>query len=295
MSEEKPKKKRFEGLIQFKDALRQIVVCLQASMETRFMTAVQSELVKKLDESTPGSHHLLFAMGNEPASPIGSEEQLEQRHLLAHITQTQGEDIRGEIRWTESKHIKASIWIDSSDILMANYFFWLVSVACQPGKTFQLQQCLNWGGAISSQNVSNPKEIEACLNYWQKHFHLSYARSQAMSHFLQKASPLLRSVDQMSILSDGTFVGIMVEGQTASEDSERRQATIQSLTDVEAHSITINLAREADGITQILMITPIREANKALNQPNLRGFVVLEQMRPPYDRSSTTETTKRSA
>ncbi len=295
MSDEKPKKKRFEGLIQFKEALRQIVVCLQASMESRFMTAIQSELVKKLDESTSGSHHLLFAMGSESAKPIESETQLEPRHLLTQITQTQGEDVRSEIKWSQSHMTKASVWIDSSDILMANFFFWLISVACRPNKTFHLQDCVNWGGAVFSKTITRANDIDVCLQDWQQRFQLSYARQVLMNDFTKASVELLKESTQLSLLSDGSFVGLLIEGRRADCSAEELCKKLQALTQIEAHSITLNLANSADGITQILMLSPIRESNKSLNVASLRGFIVLENMRPAYAPSLDQETSQRSA
>ncbi len=279
MADEKPKKKRFEGLIQFKDALRQTVVCLQAAMESRFLTSVQSALIKQLDEQAQGSaHHLLFVTRKGDVPKVESLTDISPKHLLARIKQVPEGDIRDELKWQEEPMPHATIYLDASDQLVSQFFFQMISVACQETDSFDLSQCLTWGGALCRQNLQQKAEASQCLENWQQEYRLSADRTLIMNRFVEASAPLLGSFLNVTLMSDGSYIGLLIEGRGQTLGTEAMAQTLQILAETEAHTIVINLAKSQEAVSQFLMLTPIREVNRTLNQQNLKGFILLQNM-----------------
>ncbi len=278
MSDEKPKKKRFEGLIQFKEALRQTIVCLQASMEDRFASSLQSELVRRLDENTEQMHHLLFATSGAVGKVDDSEHMTEQ-HLLARIYQQQSEDLRTELTCTQPDPAHITVWLDPADPLVTSYFFRLISLACNGTDSFDLKDCLAWGSVLRSQAIQDQQAAEAFVKNCSNQYGFSWDRTEIMLGFVQALAGLLQTCDSIHLVADGSYVGLLVEGKTKACLPQNLQMTMNKLASCDAHTIAINCASDPNASTQFAMLMPIRLQSKAVCASLLKGFVVLNNVR----------------
>ncbi|MDQ3235519.1 MAG: hypothetical protein M3Q07_27225 [Pseudobdellovibrionaceae bacterium] len=278
MSEEKPKKKRFEGLIQFKEALRQTIVCLQASMEDRFASSLQSELVRRLDENTEQMHHLLFATSGA-VGKVDEKQQMTEQHLLARIYQQQSEDLRTELTCTQSDPAHITVWLDPADPLVTSYFFRLVSLACNGTVSFDLKDCLAWGSVLRSQAIQDQQAAEAFVKNCSTQYGFSWDRTGIMLGFVQALAELLQSCDSIHLVADGSYVGLLIEGKTKASVPQNLQATMAKLASSDAHTIAINCSADPSISTQFAMLMPIRLQSKAVCASLLKGFVVLNNIR----------------
>lgn len=278
MSDEKPKKKRFEGLIQFKEALRQTIVCLQASMEDRFASSLQSELVRRLDENTEQMHHLLFATSGV-VGKVDESQQMTEQHLLARIYQQQSEDLRTELTCTQSDPAHITVWLDPADPLVTSYFFRLISLACNGTDAFDLKDCLAWGSVLRSQAIQDQQAAEDFVKNCSAQYGFSWDRTGIMLGFVQAISGLLQTCDSIHLVADGSYVGLLIEGKTIACLPQNLQVTVNKLASTDAHTIAINCAADASASTQFAMLMPIRLQSKAVCASLLKGFVVLNNIR----------------
>lgn len=278
MSEDKPKKKRFEGLIQFKEALRQTIVCLQASMEDRFASSLQSDLVRQLDENTDQMHHLLFSTQG-CVGQVSASQQLTEQHLLARIYQQQTEDLRSELHCPQKDPAHITLWLDPADPLVTNYFFRLVSLACNGRETFDLKDCLAWGSVLNSLAIQNLEAAEVFVKNCSAQYGFSWDRSGIMLGFVQALGPLLQSCDSIHLVADGSYIGLLIEGKPKAALPQNLQATMEQLATSDAHTIAINCAANAESCTQFAMLMPIRLPSKAMCPSMLKGFIVLNNIR----------------
>jgi hypothetical protein len=278
MSDEKPKKKRFEGLIQFKEALRQTIVCLQASMEDRFASSLQSELVRRLDENTEQMHHLLFATSGA-VGKVDESQQMTEQHLLARIYQQQSDDLRSELTCTQSDPAHITVWLDPADPLITSYFFRLISLACNGPEAFDLKDCLAWGSVLRSQAIPDPSAAEAFVKNCSVQYGFSWDRTEIMLGFVQALSDLLQTCDSIHLVADGSYVGLLIEGKTKVSLPQNLQVTINKLASSDAHTIAINCPEDPNASTQFAMLMPIRLQSKAVCASLLKGFVVLNNIR----------------
>lgn len=280
MSEDKPKKKRFEGLIQFKEALRQTIVCLQASMEDRFAHSLQSAWIRRLDENSELAYHLLFAMGREGVGTIDDASQLEAKHLVARIYQQQTDDLKSEIRWHGAIEPHISLWLDPADPLITSYFFRLVSLACnETSCAFDLKQCLAWGGMLRSAQARTADEARTFIHDCSKAYGLSADRVATMESFLNHLAALVSGYDSVHLIADGSYIGFVVEGRPDFELPASGQPAIDRLLKTDAHTIAINCEGVTHGKCQFAMLTPIRIQSKSVGPMPLKGFILLHSVR----------------
>ncbi|HET9237542.1 MAG TPA: hypothetical protein VFO10_09845 [Oligoflexus sp.] len=278
MSDEKPKKKRFEGLIQFKEALRQTIVCLQASMEDRFASSLQSELVRRLDENTEQMHHLLFATAGA-VGKIDDSKQMTDQHLLARIYQQQTEDLKTELNCTQPDPAHITVWLDPADPLITSYLFRLISLACSASESFDLKDCLAWGSVLRSQAISDQAAAEAFVKNCSQQYGFSWDRSEIMLGFVQALGSLLQTCDSIHLVADGSYVGLLIEGKTKASLPEHLQEAMAKLASSDAHTLAINCPADPQASTQFAMLMPIRLQSKAVCPSPLKGFVVLQSVR----------------
>ncbi len=277
MSEDKPKKKRFEGLIQFKEALRQTIVCLQASMEDRFASSLQSELVRRLDENPDHTHHLLFSSSGCIAK-VDEVRQMTDQHLLARIYQQQSEDLRSELKYSTKDAAHITLWLDPADPLITSYFFRLVSLACSGKDNFDLKDCLSWGSIIQSQATQTAEAVEDFVKNCSKQYGFSWDRTAIMLSFVQRLCGFLQSYESIHLVGDGSYIGLLIEGKPKTDVAQNLQATIDQLAASDAHTIAINIAADPEACTQFVMLMPIRLQSKAVSPSLLKGFVLLNNV-----------------
>lgn len=277
MTEEKPKKKRFEGLIHFKEALRQTIVCLQAAMEDRFASTLQSNLIKQLDQNPEQAFHLLFGI-KQAVGEINQASDLKSSHLLARIYQQQSEDLRQEICCPaqDLKHI--NMWINPSDPLMASYFFRLVSLACQGHPQFDLKDSLSWGSVMRSQEVSDVKSTLAFVESCSNQYGFTWDRQTIVQEFVQSLAPILQTFSSVHLHADGSYISFVVEGMPKADLRNQFCSWVQKLSESGAHSLAINIPEEPSLPTQFAVLMPIRLQNKSVNIPYLKGFILLHQI-----------------
>jgi hypothetical protein len=278
MSDEKPKKKRFEGLIQFKEALRQTIVCLQASMEDRFASSLQSELVRRLDENTEQMHHLLFATSGS-VGKVDETQQMTEQHLLARIYQQQSENLKTELICTQPDPAHITVWLDPADPLVTSYLFRLISMACNSAETFDLKDCLAWGSVLRSQAIQDQAAAEDFVKNCSTQYGFSWDRTTIMLSFVQALSELLQSCESIHLVADGSYVGLLIEGRTKASLPQNLQMTMEKLASSDAHTLAINCPSDPNACTQFAMLMPIRLQSKAVCASLLKGFVVLNNVR----------------
>jgi hypothetical protein len=278
MSDDKPKKKRFEGLIQFREALRQSLVCLQASLDQRFATALQSKLLHNLNENPDQAFHLLLSS----QGAIGQVDELEQitdRHLLIRIYQQQAEDLSSEITLSNSDPAQIRAWLDPTDSMVSSYFFRLASLACNNAIEFDLKHCLAWGSTLKTRPVNSGAEIEAFLSEYGQKFGLSPERSRIMREFVQALSPLLSSLKQIHLMGDGAYVGLLLEGFASEGLGKVLPNFLAQLKNSGAHTLAINIPEDPKQAIQFAMLVPVRPAGKSLRVHPLRGLIILDRVR----------------
>lgn len=278
MSEEKPVKKRFEGLIHFKGALRQAVVCLQASLETRFICGVQSELIRNLDKNTSSMHYLLFAEENFPANTVDSEQQLAAHHVLTRIYQQQNEDLCQEINCTSLDSTKISAWIDPNDPLVTHYLFRLISMVCHNQAAFDLKTCQAWGSLLQAETSAPHESAETFIRTCSLGYGFSAERTQILLSFAQALAALVKNIENIYLLADGTSMSLLIEAHPIDNFLTQLPNSIPQLANSGAHTIAINFPSDPNACTQFIVTTPVRLANKSISPFTLKGLVFLHKI-----------------
>ena len=161
---------------------------------------------------------------------------------------------------------------------MANFFFWLISVACKSHQAFDVTHCMHWGGTVERAAVQSVKVAPQQISEWIKRYHLSADRAQAMQGFLNAAAPYMHELDGLQLVSDGSYIGIVIDGTAKPLDQKGMSQMISQLTACEAHSIIVNLGNSEQEKSQFLLLLPIRIPNKSINLSPLKGFVILRKM-----------------
>lgn len=280
MSEERPKKKRYEGLIQFKDSLRQSIVCLQASMEDRFLHSLHSAWIRKLDEEHAPLHHLIFAMGRQSIGEVNVAQDMTDHHLLARICQQQSADLCSEIIWAKGPTPQLTAWLDPSDFTVSSLLFRMISLACDLSKSFDLKTCMAWGGVLQSANWQSAEEAQQFLRSSQKQFGLSESRVTILKAFLDRALGLLQNKGAVHFIGDGLSIGILIEGSPLEAEAETIARAIAQLPQSAAHTILINRPRDPAEPLQLVILTSIRASSHFKGASMLKGFVLINNIRP---------------
>jgi len=266
----KPKKKRFEGLIHFKDSLRQTAVCLQASLTDKFATSVQSEFVRQLDAGSEDVHFLLFSSSDQ-VGQVSCEDEISSHHILSRIQQKESIQLSSEVEWHQHDKTKISVWIDPTDQLAANAFYRVISHICYTNQTLNLRDCQNWGSLITEHSYSELKQGKAWLSQWQSLFQLNSERLNLIRSSLDQVTPYFADIDNLYLTSDGTCVSLIIEGEIQEQNKNNLTQTIRFLRDLAFHSITVNFgARD-----QISFTSPIR-LHASQQQSALKSFLLIK-------------------
>lgn len=265
----RPKKKRFEGLIHFKDSLRQTVVCLQASLSSKFATSVQSEFVRKLDEGSDDAHFLLFSSGTQ-VGQVDEEHDLCSHHILSRIHQKEAGELADEVCWHRHDKSKVSVWIDPSDHLAASAIYRIISCICYSGQTLNLKDCQNWGSLITSHSYTDLNKAKAWLNQWQGFYQLNIERLNLIRSSLEQLTPDFTAIDQLYLSSDGTSISLIIEGELLDQLKNNLDQTVEKLRGLSYHSVIINMSDK----DQLCLTSPIRLLTFHQQSP-LRSFVLI--------------------
>lgn len=262
MSAQPIKKKRYEGLIQFQDPLRQVLVCLQAALAERFTTGAQLDFLK-LRDSGEASHFLLTSDG----STVGEMGKgLENRHLLMRIEQL-GQALPTWL--TPELDNKIAAWIDSTDALTAQYFYQLLAQAVSGNDSFCLKQVSAWGANIETWTDSKILKPD-----W-----LGRERRELLGLFTQDASPLFKKIEKQSLATDGCSVALLLEGPTHLNWKDLSSEAFTRLAKADRHLVAVNFMSTPKHRLQIAYITPMRLPLKDLQASTLKGFLLLRDIK----------------
>ncbi|MBC7531427.1 MAG: hypothetical protein H7318_07600 [Oligoflexus sp.] len=262
MSAQPIKKKRYEGLIQFQDPLRQVMVCLQAALEERFTTGAQLDFLK-LRDSSEASHFLLTSDGSTVGEMAGG---LESRHLLMRVEQL-GRELPSWL--TPELDNKIAAWIDSTDPLTAQYFYQVLAHAVSGSESFCLKQVSAWGAATETWTASNILKPD-----W-----LGCERHELLGKFTSEATPLFRKIEKQRLATDGCSVALLLEGPTDLAWKDLPAEALARLAKADRHLIAVNFISTPERRLQIAYITPMRLPLKDLQASTLKGFLLLRDIK----------------
>ncbi len=260
-----PKKKRFEGLIQFKDSLRLTLVCLQASLREKFATSLQSPLVAHLDSEHDTKNHLLFSKNNA-VGHIKMLDDLNDQHILCRIYQVKGIDLSTEIFWQSTPPASLSIWIDPRDSLSTSYVYSIISYLCEKDLPLDISSCHCWGSYKIAAYHKSQSASQAWLTQWKDELGLDEERVRLYARILRMGWKQFSNVTSIIITSDGTYISLTIEGKL--KQCQNMQGFIIPLCQLPVHIVTVNY----DTTDQIDFCIPIRMNKLA----PLKGFIIVE-------------------
>ncbi|MES2744882.1 MAG: hypothetical protein V4655_05620 [Bdellovibrionota bacterium] len=255
------KKKRFEGLIQFQEPLRQALVCIQASFPNRFATAAQSSLLAGLN--TPHLSHFLMATdGPEFGEDTPS---LEANHLLMTVEQLDDDqtDWKNQV---PSSDVKIAAWINSADPLACTQMFSLLAAGVSHAATLDLSQLSVLGA------------LQTTLNESQSQSWMQGERVHLFEDFASDAEKIFR-VEKKTVTTDGCTVSLFVEGETTLNAEKAFEAAIKILKNSERHLVIVNYIGGLKPRLQCVFLTPMRLPLKELQTSSLKGFVLLRDIK----------------
>lgn len=277
---QKPKKKkRYEGLIQFKDALRQSVVCLQASLAGGFATKLQSNLVNALDEASESSHFLLFSSAGE-VGEVNDSDQISDHHILAFIRQKKPEEEKLEIVWHENPLAKLSLWIDPKDHLAVGEFFRIVTHLCRSQQRLQLDTCQNWGSVVDHYDFKDLDQAKLELAEWCERFQLSEERIRSLGRALEESEKFYSNIESFHLGSDGSNLSIILEGHLKSEVKSDPKQLLTNLSALPYHNIVV----KTDDHDQLAFSSPIRRLTEQDND-YLASLLLIQGLDSVYQQS----------
>lgn len=255
------KRKRFEGLIQFQEPLRQALVCIQASGAARFATAIQSEFLQA--RNTPDlSHFLLTSDG----SAIGDlTKGIEAKHLLMAVEQLE----EGEVSWkhkTPRPDVKISAWVNSGDPLVCQQLYCLLAAAGNNQSTFDLNE-LSPTGTLKNSFKDSMNKV------WVKG-----ERQDLFEDFMRDAGKIFQA-EKTVVASDGCTVSLLVEGFTNLKAAEAHVLAIKHLKKATRHLVIVNYIGGPRPRLQCVYLTPMRLPLKELQSSAHKGFVLLRDIK----------------
>ncbi|MBC7661099.1 MAG: hypothetical protein H7249_15480 [Chitinophagaceae bacterium] len=261
MSAQPVKKKRYEGVIQFQDPLRQALVCLQAALAERFVTGAQDDYLKLID--TPEASHFLMTSDGSPVGDLSLG--LQSRHLLLRIEQLEN----SLPKWQAPDfYRKIAAWIDSSDPLTTQFLFQVLAQAASPHSTsFDLSSLLAWGTAVDSS--LNPKNSS-----FQKPW-LDTEHTRLLQAFKGDAEGLFKKVEKQSLAADGCSVSFLLEGPTSLSWQALADGALKKLAKMDHHLVALNYTSGPKPRLQCAYLMPMRLPLKDLQTSSLKGFLLL--------------------
>ena len=245
-----PKKKRYEGLIQFKDFLRQNLVCLQAALQGSFATAVQCPLVARLDQLDLGCYHLIVGFGRDhdlsAAVTATSDEQL-LIQLHQKLDQPLSQLVEG-LRETQ-----VGVWIDSADLLAGQYFYnILANLMLQKGELDRRNQH-SWGSVTTSFAVSDHQSMIQAAQNWLHEKQIERPVADQIQLQIKSVWPLLKNPQSFALSSDGSYLSLTITGSFIANHDDFNALLLQ-LKEIPSHCITLS----SWGSDQIDFCIPIR-------------------------------------
>ena len=268
----KPKRKRFEGLIHFKDSLRQTVVCLQASLAKRFATSVQSPLIENLDETAEDAYYLLLS-SDQDVGQVSDEAEINQHHVLTRLCQCFDDKTRDAIAWHQQDLAKVSAWLDPADQIGSSYLYLILLQICNQSQNLDLKLCRTWGSFAETHDFQSMQSVSQWIEGWRQAYRVNDERTKVFSKSLKQAGPLFESIDQLQLSSDGTFISLTIEGRIDSNLKASTQQIIDACKDLSGHTVVLNL-HEVD---QISIVLPIR-ITQGSRPYGLRSFIVIRDL-----------------
>ena len=254
------KKKRYEGLIQFKDFLRQNLVCLQAAMQSSFATAVQSPLVATLDATHTDCHHLL--LGLKAHNDLSKVTKLTKSdYLLMRIVQLQ-EQLFSPISWKlGDNHI--GVWIDASDSLANQYLFNLLNNLVLDKGRLDRRTHHHWGSVSKQYTVSTKEDAVKNMMHCLGHKQVETSVLDQLENAIYGLWPKLEKPETISISSDGQYISLTVNGRLFT-DRKQFNESLDQLRNIPSHCISAS----SSTFDQVDICIPIR----FFKQLELKGF-----------------------
>lgn len=279
----KPKRKRFEGLIHFKDSLRQTVVCLQASLTKRFATSVQSRFIETLDGKEDDAYYLLLS-SDQDVGQVSDETEINRHHVLTRLCQCDGADTQHSISWHDQKLAKVSAWLDPSDQIGSSYLYLILLQICNQSQQLDLKRARTWGSIAETHKFQSLEAVAVWIEGWRRAYRVNDERTKIFTKGLQQTCPLFQSIDHLQLSSDGTFISLTIEGQIQDQYKSNMQATVETCKHLSGHTIVLNLQE----IDQLSIVLPIRITQRSC-QYGLRGFIVIKDLEPSGAKSELTQ------
>jgi hypothetical protein len=253
------KKKRYEGLMQFQERLRQALACIQASFPGRFSPADQSEQLKGLNTHYL-SHFLLNAQSAETNETMSGSSP-----LLMAIEQLSDDPTDWKYP-SPADDVKISAWLDSGDPLACSQMFWLLAAGLSEHPVFDLNQLFARGSVRSTL-------VEAMSQSW-----MSHERTELFDSFRQDAEQIF-SAENTLVSTDGCSVSLVMQGSTSLSSEKAFEAAIKHLKSSERHLVIFSYEGGEKPRIQCAFLTPMRLPLKEPQSFALKGFVLLRDIK----------------
>ena len=257
------KKKRFEGLIQFKEPLRQALACIHAANSRRFATSLQSDFVKH--RNTPELSH--FLLGSDDSAIEDMSNGISPRHTLLAIEQL-GE---APLLWKRSRpepDVKIFAWLNSADHLACQQLYLLLAAALGDHKTLDLND-LSVSGTIKTVFT------QAKDRSW-----MGSERTQLFTEFEKDTAKIFKA-QKTTVRTDGCTVSILVEGHTNLSQEQASDLAISHLKNPSRHLVIVNYLGGPKPRLQCVYFTPMCLPLKEVQATAIQGFVVLRDIKTP--------------
>ena len=256
------KKKRFEGLIQFHEPLRQALTSIQAAHPSRFATSFQSDFIKHRD--TPELSHFLLALNGSEIGEIPNDRQ--PHHLLMAIERLEDAQIDWKKKLPEND-VNIAAWLNSGDLLVCQQVYRILAAAASNQETFGLDQLLPKGAIKSSFESSEGKP-------W-----MGEERLELFKDFKKDTSKIFKA-EKSTISTDGCTVSLMIEGDTNLSWEKASKKLVTGLKSASRHLVIVNYTSGPNARLQCVYLTPMRLPLKELQTVVLKGFVLLRDIKP---------------
>lgn len=275
MSGDSPKKKRFEGLIHFQDPLRQAFVCLQASLGSKFATEGQVSFLKDLSKSQEEAAYLLLSQEADSLSSLSQLNDLKVQHMLCHIRQLKSPKPLDGINWFDPHSAKLNAWIDSSDLLASSSLMRILGLACRADANFDLADSFAWGSVRKVKPDAQGQE--EFFREGLRSFFFCRTRLELFQNFVQRSMPVFKKIQNMSIVSDGLSVSLLLDGAPAGSWKELGPNAFKQYAQDDSPFTAVNY-RSAEQL-QCMIVTPLRLPLKSSERIFFKGIVLCREMK----------------
>lgn len=204
MSAVAQKKKRFEGLSQFKGYPRQALVCLQASLKGQIATEAQSSYLKELNDNATTPYTSLILSLGQILENINSSNDLENHHALIRIQLDRpNEQALSLSEGLKSKSLTAHI---NSKSYLHSYYLW--TMLSQIGHTGNFDHKIEYFGFGSTQHSINTETgiLKEELSKWSSQKQLSTETTHRMLNISAEIQSLFTHIRQVDLSTDGVYL-----------------------------------------------------------------------------------------